>query len=110
MLNSVHYIGRLVETPELRQTQSNLAVTSFRLAVQRDFAKKGEDDTDFFDVVAWRATAEFICKHFQKGKLICVRGRNQVRHWTDKERKRTATPTGAAKSTHWSWATTSAGC
>ena len=90
MLNTVHYIGRLVETPELRSTKvDSIPVTSFRIAVARDFVRQGEVDTDFFDAVAWRKTAEFICQHFEKGKLICLIGRNQVRKWEDKhEQKR----------------------
>lgn len=93
MLNSVHYIGRLVETPELRHTKADeIPVTSFRLAVQRDFVRKGEEaDTDFFDITAWRSTAEFICKNFEKGKLICLRGRNQNRQWKDKHEQNRVT-------------------
>lgn len=85
MLNSVTYIGRLVKTPELRYTKADeIPVTSFSIAVQRDFVRQGEPEADFFDVVAWRQTAEFICKYFEKGKMICVQGRNQNRTWKDK--------------------------
>ena len=59
MLNSIIITGRLVADPELRHTQSNVAVTSFRIANDRDYGKGDEKETDFFDVVAWRATAEF---------------------------------------------------
>ena len=85
MLNITIMTGRLVGAPELRNTNSRIPVTSFRIAVRRDYAKKdGDDDTDFFDVVAWRATAEFVCKYFSKGSLITVVGRMENRSWTDK--------------------------
>lgn len=71
--------------PELRHTQSNVAVTSFRIANDRDYGKGDEKETDFFDVVAWRTTAEFICKYFNKGRMIEVDGRLQPRAWKDKE-------------------------
>jgi single-strand DNA-binding protein len=77
--------GRVVEAPELRHTNSNTPVTSFRIAVPRDYAKKDEEkETDFFDVVAWRSTAEFVCKYFGKGALIQIVGRLENRKWTDK--------------------------
>ena len=85
MLNVTIMTGRLVEDPELRRTNSDIPVSSFRIAVRRDYTKKGEDAaTDFFDVVAWRSTAEFICKYFQKGSLIQVAGRIENRTWEDK--------------------------
>lgn len=84
MLNLCAYTGRLTKDPELRYTRQNeIPVTSFRIAVQRDFAKEGEDDVDFMEVVAWRSTAEFICKYFAKGKMITVSGSNRNRKWTD---------------------------
>lgn len=86
MLNKVVIMGRLTKDPELRRTQSGVAVTSFRLAVDRDF--KGQDGTkqaDFFDVVAWRNTAEFVSKYFTKGRMAAVEGRLQARDWTDRE-------------------------
>ena len=83
MLNRITMTGRLVADPELRRTQSGVAVTSFRIANDRDFSsKEGEKETDFFDVVAWRSAAEFICKYFTKGRLITVDGRLQTRPWT----------------------------
>ena len=86
MLNFTACTGRLTGDPELRHTQSGVPVASFSIAVGRDFVAKGEkDDTDFFDIVAWRATAEFICKHFTKGKMISVVGRLKNRKWQDKE-------------------------
>ena len=93
MLNVSILTGRLVEDPELRSTkQDSIPVTSIRLAVRRDFPRKGEQDSDFFDIVAWRSTAEFICKHFKKGSMISVSGRLQNRQWTDKhDQKRVTT-------------------
>lgn len=84
MLNRITMTGRLCADPELRTTQSNISVCSFRIANDRDYSKDGEKETDFFDVVAWRATAEFICKYFAKGRLITVDGRLQTRNWKDK--------------------------
>ena len=85
MLNRIIMTGRLVADPELRRTQSGVSVTSFRIANDRDYGKGDEKETDFFDVVAWRATAEFICKYFTKGRMISVDGRLQTRSWKDKE-------------------------
>lgn len=93
MLNHIVIMGRLTRDPELRYTQSNTPVTSFRVAVDRDFAPRdgGERQTDFIDFVAWRSTAEFVSKHFQKGSMIIVSGRLQIREYTDRENvKRTA--------------------
>ena len=85
MLNRITMTGRLVADPELRRTQSGVSVTSFRIANDRDYGKGEEKETDFFDVVAWRSTAEFICKYFTKGRMAVVSGRLQIRNWTDKE-------------------------
>ena len=93
MLNTVIMMGRLVKDPELRRTQSGTAVTSFRIAVDRDFkSQDGSKQADFFDVVAWRSTAEFVSKYFAKGRMAVVEGRLQTRDWTDREGgKRVAT-------------------
>ena len=86
MLNSITLLGRLVRDPELRRTGSGTAVASFTLAVDRDFkSDRGERETDYIDVVAWRSTAEFASRYFAKGSLCCVAGRLQIRSWTDKE-------------------------
>lgn len=85
MLNRTTMMGRLTADPELRKTQSGVSVCSFRIANDRDYVKDGEKETDFFDVVAWRATAEFICKYFTKGRMIVLDGRFQTREWTDRE-------------------------
>ena len=86
MLNRITIMGRLVKDPELRRTQSGVAVTSFRMAVDRDFkSQDGSKQADFFDVVAWRNTAEFVSKYFAKGRMAIVEGRLQSRDWTDKD-------------------------
>ena len=86
MLNKIFIMGRLTRDPELRRTQSGTAVTSFSLAVDRDYkSQSGEKETDFIDVVAWRSTAEFVSKYFTKGRMAVVEGRLQIRDWKDKE-------------------------
>lgn len=87
MLNRIIIMGRLVRDPEMRTTQSGTPVTSFTLAVDRDFKSKdsGEKSTDFIDVVAWRQTAEFVCKYFAKGRMAIAEGRLQIREWKDKD-------------------------
>ena len=86
MLNKIIIMGRLTRDPELRRTQSGTAVTSFSLAVDRDFkSQSGEKETDFIDVVAWRSTAEFVSKYFTKGRMAVVEGRLQIRDWTGKD-------------------------
>ena len=94
MLNHIVIMGRLTRDPELRRTASGVAVTSFTVAVDRDFGKNenGEKETDFIDCVAWRQTGEFVAKYFQKGRMAVVSGRLQIRPWTDKDgnKRRTA--------------------
>ena len=94
MLNHIVLMGRLTRDPELRRTGSGVAVASFSLAVDRDFAGKesGERETDFIDIVAWRNTAEFVSKYFTKGRMAVVSGRLQIRNWNDKDgnKRRTA--------------------
>ena len=87
MLNHIVLMGRLTRDPELRYTQSQLPVTSFRLAVDRDYGGRdgGERQTDFIDIVAWRSTAEFVSKYFTKGSMAVVSGRLQIRDWTDRD-------------------------
>ena len=86
MLNRMIIMGRLTRDPELRRTQSGTAVTSFSVAVDRDFkSQAGERETDFIDVVAWRSTAEFVAKYFTKGRMAVVEGRLQLRDWNDKD-------------------------
>ena len=87
MLNHITIMGRLGRDPELRRTGSGVAVTSFTVAVDRDFGKNenGERETDFIDCVAWRQTGEFVSKYFAKGRMAVVSGRLQIRPWTDKD-------------------------
>lgn len=86
MLNNIVIMGRLTKSPELRRTESGIAVTSFTIACERDYAPQGgEKETDFINVVCWRSTAEFVDKYFSKGRMAVVSGRLQIRDWTDKE-------------------------
>lgn len=86
MLNRIVLMGRLTRDPELRRTGSGTAVSSFSIAVDRDFkGQSGEKETDFIDIVAWRNTAEFVSKYFTKGRMAVVEGRLQIRDWKDKE-------------------------
>ncbi len=86
MLNVAIIMGRLTRDPELRRTGSGTAMASFTVAVDRDFASDGQEkETDFIDCVAWRGTAEFVEKYFKKGSMIALKGRLQIRSWTDKD-------------------------
>ena len=85
MLNVVAIMGRLVADPELRTTTSGINMARFRIACDRNFARQGEQrQADFFDVVAWRGQADFVCKYFQKGSLIVIDGSIQTRQYQDK--------------------------
>ena len=88
MLNNLTIVGRLCADPDLKQTQSGIPVCSFRIAVDRNYMTDGKRETDFFDVVAWRGTAEFICNYFAKGRMIALNGRLQTRAWTDRDGKK----------------------
>ena len=92
-MNLCVLMGRLTAAPELKKTNSGLSVTSFTLAVDRRFKDpNGEKQTDFINCVAWRQTAEFICRYFAKGQMIAVEGNIQTRKYTDKNgNDRTAT-------------------
>ena len=83
-MNKATLIGRFAADPELRQTGSGVAVTSFTLAVDRPYTKGSDRQTDWLDIVAWRNTAEFVCKYFKKGDAIIVEGTIQTRSWEDK--------------------------
>ena len=86
MLNTSILMGRLTADPELRHTPNNIPVTSFTLAVDRSYVKAGADrQADFIDIVAWRNTAEFVCRYFHKGQLVAVQGSIQTRSYQDKE-------------------------
>ena len=85
MLNKAILMGRLTRDPELRHTQSNMAVASFSLAIDRDRkGPNGERQTDFIDCVAWGRQAEFVSQWFTKGMLAIVVGRIQSRNWEDR--------------------------
>ena len=89
MLNNVVLIGRLATDPDMKYTQSGVAVCNFRLAVERPFANKdGERETDFFTVVCWRKLAETVGEYLDKGRLVGVKGRMQVSQWEQDGQKR----------------------
>lgn len=91
-MNNICLLGRLTADPELRHTPSQVAVTSFTVAVDRSYTPKGQErQADFIPVVAWRQTAEFVCRYFRKGQRIALQGSLQSRSYTDKDgNKRTA--------------------
>ncbi len=84
-LNKVILGGRLTADPELKTTPSGVSVCQFGLAVNRKYSKEGEQNTDFINCVAWRATAEFISRYFRKGSSLCIVGNIQTRSYTDKD-------------------------
>jgi len=83
MLNKVIIMGRITKDLELKTTNGGHAVVSFSIATNRNYKENGEYPTDFFDIVAWRKTAEFICNHFSKGQLIAIEGTLQTRSYVD---------------------------
>lgn len=92
MLNNVILMGRMTADAELKSTPNGKYVTSFSMAVERDYTQNGERQTDFLNLVAWGKTAEFITNYFGKGDMIAVRGSIQTRNYEDKNgNKRTAT-------------------
>ena len=89
MLNKVILMGRLTRDPEQKSTQSGISVTTFTLAVDRGYAKAGEErQADFINIVAFRASADFVARYFTKGQLVAVCGRLQTRNWDDNEGKK----------------------
>lgn len=90
-MNKCILLGRLTKEPELRQTQQGTAVCSFSIAVNRRFAKEGQQNADFINCTAWQKTAEFICKYFHKGDVIAVVGRLETRQWEKDGKKQYAT-------------------
>lgn len=85
MINNVVLMGRLTADPELKTTPNGTSVTSFSVAVERSYAPKGQErETDFINIVAWRHTAEFICRYFSKGSMIAIEGSIQTRKYQDK--------------------------
>lgn len=87
-MNKVFLMGRLTADPEMRQTPAGVTVTSFTIAVDRRFSKDGQRQTDFIRCTAWRQQAEFICKYFKKGSMICVIGNIQTRSWDGQDGKK----------------------
>lgn len=87
MLNHVVIMGRMVRDPELRQLDNGTSVTSFSVAVERNYVDKttSERQADFLNVVAWRQTADFVCKYFHQGDMIALEGSLQSRKYTDKD-------------------------
>ena len=86
MLNEVILMGRLTRDPDVRMTQNGTTAANFALACERDYAPQGQNrETDFFDIVAFRNTADFVGQYFSKGQLVAVKGRLQQRDWTDKQ-------------------------
>lgn len=86
MINSIVLVGRLTADPDIRYTQSGVAVARLSIAVDRNFKNaKGEKETDFINAVAWRKAAELIGQYTAKGNLIGVRGSLQTRKYTDKD-------------------------
>lgn len=100
-LNKVILIGHLTANPELKNTPGGVSVTSFSIGVTRKYTRAGEQPaTDFIEIVAWRTTAEFICKYFKKGQAICICGSLQTRSWTAQDgTKRYATEVVADEAT-----------
>ena len=82
-MNKIVLMGRLTKNPEIRHTQNNTMVTNFTLAVNRRFAKEGEQQADFINTIAWSSTAEFVSKYFKKGQQVGVIGRIQTRNYED---------------------------
>ena len=87
MLNHVVIMGRMVRDPELRQLDNGTSVTSFSVAVDRNYVDKttNERQADFLNVVAWRQTADFVCKYFHQGDMIALEGSLQSRKYTNKD-------------------------
>ena len=85
MLNVVAIMGRIVADPELKTTTQGTSVCRFRIACDRSYVRQGEErKADFIDIAAWRQTAEFVCKYFQKGSMIAVEGSLQMTSYQDK--------------------------
>ena len=104
MLNRIVIMGRLTRDPELRRTQNGTAVTSFSVAADRDFKSRasGAKATDFIDVVAWRSTAEFVCKYFRKGRRIAIQRSIPTRTYVDKDNNKRKAVEVVADSVHFS--------
>ncbi len=85
MLNRVILMGRITQDLDLKNTPSGVSVLTFNIAVERSFAKQGEErQADFITCVAWRQTADFISKYFAKGRMIAIEGNLRTRNYEDK--------------------------
>lgn len=82
-MNKAIIAGHLTHDPELKQTQSGTSVCTFSVAVNRRYSKEGDQTADFLTVTAWKQTAEFVTRYFNKGSSICVVGSIQTRSWKD---------------------------
>lgn len=80
-MNKAIIMGRLTRDPEMRQTASGVSFTRFSVAVNRRFAKEGQQQADFINCVAWRQTGDFICRYFRKGSMIAIVGSIQSSSW-----------------------------
>ena len=88
-MNKILLVGRLTKDPELRYTQSGIAVASFTLAVNRRFTNQnGEREADFINCVAWQKAAEFVANYFKKGQQMGLEGRLQVRSYEENDGQR----------------------
>lgn len=87
-MNRVVLMGRMTKDPEMRQTQSGVSVCRFSLAVNRRFAKEGQQNADFINCTAWRQQADFISKYFQKGNMIAIVGSIQTSSWDGQDGKK----------------------
>ena len=85
MLNRILIMGRLVAEPEMRITSAQKPVTSYTLAVDRDFSNGGNRQTDFINCVSWNQGADFVATHFHKGQMMALSGRLQSRKWEDRD-------------------------
>ena len=91
MYNKITLMGRICAAPEMKTTQNGITYARFRIAVNRRFHSKDEENkVDFFNVIAWRGTAEFICKYFGKGSMIMIDGEMQTQQYEDRNGKQTA--------------------
>lgn len=91
MYNKITLMGRIVADPELKTSQNGVPYVRFRIAVNRRFHNKNEENkVDFFNATAWRSTAEFICKYFGKGSMIMIDGEMQTQQYEDRNGKQAA--------------------
>lgn len=87
-MNKVILMGRLTRDPEIQNTANELSFTNFSIAVNRRFAKEGQQQADFINCTAWRKTAEFISNYFRKGSMIAVIGQLRSRSWGGQDGKK----------------------